>query len=378
VLHAPSDRIDATLDVLAGEAKPVPQWMPVRLHHAAANVGARIVLLEEAPIAPGSSGRVQLVLERPIAAGEGDRFVVRDTAGQRTIGGGRFLDLRAPQRRRRTAERLKQLAAHGLADAEASLAARLAAAPFFVDLTAYARDRILGSDELDAIAKRLALVRVAAPGSEVALAGASFERLKASVATALAAFHAGNPDLPGMGLERLRAEIEPRLPAPVLSALLPLLARDGVLAFEAARVRLPAHKAALAPRDASLWARIAPLLSDAARFRPPRVHDLAASVGGDDATVRRLLKALARMGIVSEVAEDHFFLRATIAEMVEVAADLAAAAPDGQFGAAQFRDRLDNGRKVAIQILEFLDRHGVTARRGDLRRMNPQRRHLFR
>jgi selenocysteine-specific elongation factor len=45
---------------------------------------------------------------------------------------------------------------------------------------------------------------------------------------------------------------------------------------------------------------------------------------------------------------------------------------------AEFRDQLDNGRKVAIQILEFLDRHGVTLRRGDLRRMNKHRLDLFR
>ena len=58
-------------------------------------------------------------------------------------------------------------------------------------------------------------------------------------------------------------------------------------------------------------------------------------------------------------------------------ADIAAAAPQGQFTAAQFRDRLDNGRKVAIQILEFFDRHGVTLRRGDLRRINRHRLDLF-
>ncbi len=49
-----------------------------------------------------------------------------------------------------------------------------------------------------------------------------------------------------------------------------------------------------------------------------------------------------------------------------------------EFIAAQFRDRLDNGRKVAIQILEFFDRHGVTMRRGDLRRINQHRLDLFR
>ncbi len=38
---------------------------------------------------------------------------------------------------------------------------------------------------------------------------------------------------------------------------------------------------------------------------------------------------------------------------------------------------MDNGRKVAILILEFFDRHGVTLRRGDLRRVNPRRLDLF-
>ncbi len=43
----------------------------------------------------------------------------------------------------------------------------------------------------------------------------------------------------------------------------------------------------------------------------------------------------------------------------------------------QFRDRLDNGRKVAIQILEYFDRQGFTMRRGDWRRINPNRTGMF-
>ena len=89
-LHAPTERIDAALRVLPSEPKPITQWMPARLHHAAAEAGARVVLLGDRPIAPGESARVQIVLDRPIAAAVGDRFVLRDTSGQRTIGGGRF------------------------------------------------------------------------------------------------------------------------------------------------------------------------------------------------------------------------------------------------------------------------------------------------
>ena len=65
------------------------------------------------------------------------------------------------------------------------------------------------------------------------------------------------------------------------------------------------------------------------------------------------------------------------AEMVRIIAAVQAAAPDGWVTAAAFRDRLQNGRKVAIEILDFYDRQGVTLRRGDLRRINPHRADLF-
>ncbi len=103
---------------------------------------------------PAPRRRVQLVLERPIAAACGDRFVLRDTSAQRTIGGGRFLDLRAPQRRRRTAERHAQLDALAHREPEAALAALLACAPYHVDLSTFARDHALASAELEEASKR--------------------------------------------------------------------------------------------------------------------------------------------------------------------------------------------------------------------------------
>jgi selenocysteine-specific elongation factor len=83
------------------------------------------------------------------------------------------------------------------------------------------------------------------------------------------------------------------------------------------------------------------------------------------------------MGFVDELAHDHFFLRQTVHEMVTIVAAVAADEEGGAFAAARFRDRVANGRKVAIQILEFFDRHGVTLRRGDLRRVNRNRLDLF-
>jgi selenocysteine-specific elongation factor len=374
-LHAPTARIDATLRVLASETRPVTQWMPVRLHHAAADVAARIVLLGEA-VAPGTEAYVQLVLEQPIAAAVGDRFVIRDTTAQRTLGGGRFLDLRAPARKRRTPERRAQLEASALADPAATLAALLGRWPFYLDLDAFARDRALSGAVIDDLVARGEVIHVA--GTALGLSPAIWATLRRALAETLKKFHAEHPDLQGIGLERLRLQLEPRLPALSFLSVLQSLAGAREVVLDGAWVRLPDHEVRLTPSDEKLWSRIRPLLGGAERFRPPRVRDIGNALGAPETDVRRLMKILGRMGRLDEIANDHFFLRSTVAEIVEIAADIAAQAEANQFTAAQLRDRLDNGRKVAIQILEFFDRHGVTLRRGDLRRINKHRLDLFR
>jgi selenocysteine-specific elongation factor len=374
-LHAPTSRIDVALRLLPSELTPIGQWAPVRLHHAANELAARVVLLGDESVRSGVDARVQLVLERPIAAAVGDRFVVRDTSAQRTIGGGRFLDLRAPARKRRTPHRQAQLEALAIADAESALVALLNRAPRYLDLGAFARDRALAASHIDAMVDRHRMVCLGAP--PLVLLPNAWTEFKVNLTATLNAFHADNPDLPGIGRERLRLQLEPRLPAPAFAVALVDLARAGELKLDGAWVRAPGHEVRLTAQDARAWANIKPLLGDQARFRPPRVRDLAELLTIPEAQVRRLLKLVGRMGKVDEIAHDHFFLRPTVAEMVNVAVDLANNAANGQFTAAQFRDRLDNGRKVAIQVLEFLDRHGVTLRRGDLRRINKHRLDLF-
>ncbi len=374
-LHAPTERIDATLRLLPGEAKPISQWFPARLHHAATEVGARIVLLGDDPIQPGGSADVQLVLDRPIAAVALDRFVIRDVSAQRTLGGGRFIDLRPPARRRRTPERQVQRAALALADPQVAFATLLAAPPFAADLAIFARDRALTAAQ----AKQLAglAVLLEAGDARIAIASDRWRRMTTEVLERLAGYHTDNPDQQGIGRERLRLALQPRLPAPVFVVALQKMAASGEIVLDGSFVRLATHTARLTPADETAWATVAPLLVGVERFRPPRVRDIAAATGLAEREVRRLLKLAGRMGRVDEVAHDHFFLRPVVHEMVTILADIAAQTEGGEFTAAQFRDRVENGRKVAIQILEFFDRHGVTLRRNDLRWVNRHRLDLF-
>lgn len=381
-LHAPSLRIDASVTVLAGEPKPLGAWFPVRLHHASVEVGARLVPLSDEALAPGGGGLAQLVLDTPVAAAVGDRYVIRDTSAQRTIGGGRFLDLRAPARKRRTPERLAQLAVLDGDDPQVVLAGLLELDPYHLDLDAFVRDRALEAGAPERLTAGLGLILLGTPGARLALSARRWALYREALLESLAAFHAANPDLAGMGAEKLRLALAPRLPKPAFMEALRRLAGEGGLVLEGAWVRLAGHEVRLTRADELLWDAIAPRLGGMERFRPPRVRDIAGLSGEAEGDIRRLMKLLARLGRVDEVAHDHFFLRASVAELVGMAAELASASPDRQFGASAFRDRVERdaapaGRKVAIQILEFLDRHGVTLRRGDQRRINPHRLDLF-
>jgi selenocysteine-specific elongation factor len=157
-LHAPTARIDASLRVLASERRPIGQWFPVKLHHAAAEVPGRIVVLRDEPIAPGEAAYVQLVLERPLAAAVGDRFVVRDTSSSRTVGGGFLIDLRAPERRRRTADRQAEIAALARPDPAEALCEALRGPLGWLDLDAFCRDRALASFDITRLIFDLGLV----------------------------------------------------------------------------------------------------------------------------------------------------------------------------------------------------------------------------
>ena len=369
-LHAPTDRIDAWLTVLAGEPKPIGTWFPARLHSHAVEAGARIVPLSD-PIRPGGGGPVQIVLDRPIAAAIHDRFILRDVSASRTIGGGRFLDLRPPARKRRTPERLALIDAALADDPAAALAAMLAVAP--VDLPGFARDRSLSQP---ALAQAVRGADAATIG-DLAISRTVLDALQTRLTAILAQFHDDNPDLPGLGRERLRLALQPRLPKDAFLTFLRAQSDAGCAVLDGAFVRLPGHEVRLTPDDEALWDRIAPLLGGDTRFRPPRVRDIATGFGIDEREVRRVLKLTQKLGRTDQIAQDHFFARPVTAEMVAILHDVAAQAPDGWFTAAAFRDRVQNGRKVAIEILDFFDRHGLTLRRGDLRRINPHRADLF-
>lgn len=361
-------RLDVELSLVDSAPRALAQWVPVHFHCGASDVTARVTVLGPQALAPGEDGLAQVQLATALPLRHGDRFVLRDTSARRTIGGGRVLDPRAPARRRQTPERLARLAAMRPRDPDAALAALLALPPHVEDLAIFEADRGLTPAHTAAIVAAHDLALVTAPAARFAMAAATRQAVEETILARLAALHAESPELPGLALDRLRTQLASPPARPLLAALCDGLVADGRLARRGPWFHLPDHVAQLGEEDRRIADVALPLLEQD-RFRPPRVRDIAGAIGFHETRVRRACKALVRTGALIEVAHDHFFPRATVLEMAAIARRLGEAADGGRFTAAAFRDALDNGRKVAIQILEFFDRNGLTHRTGDLRRV---------
>ena len=361
-LHVATDRADVRLKLLASEDQPLKHWSPVHVHLGAAHVMGRVALIEDDKLAPGASGLAQLVLEEKVGALAGDRIVLRDPSATRTLAGATVIDPFGPPRNRRSERRRSELAALDNADAEV-LPKLLRLESGFVELARFGQSRNLRPAEVENLLR-------AAGGESLEGFGFLAETLAAArldIVDSLKAFHEAKPDAPGLQPERLRVTLKRRWPIPVFRILLDREVRAKKVTVDGPFLRLPGHSLVLGPKDEALWNKVAAELQRE-RFKPPRVRDFAQAYSVPEVDMRRLLQRLARIGRVVEVAPDQYFLRPVVAEMIAIAH-----AFGRDFTAAEFRDKLDNGRKVAILILEFFDRHGVTVRRGDLRRTVPQK-----
>ena len=94
---APSYRLDCSLTVLPGAPRGLRPGEPVMVHHATAEVPARVAVRGGAEIAPGESGDAQLRMRDRVVAAAGDHVIVRLTAPAITVAGGTVTDPAPPR-----------------------------------------------------------------------------------------------------------------------------------------------------------------------------------------------------------------------------------------------------------------------------------------
>lgn len=366
--HVPTARLDVRLSVLGSESRPLAHWTSVHLHIGAAALSARVAILGARSIAPGTSGLAQLVFEEPIGAWRADRFIVRDQSAQRTIAGGMVLDSFGPTRGRSRPERLAHLLAMEIPVASSSLMALLDGGALGVNLTRFAQAWNLTSDEMDVLQRTLPIKVVADGTGLVALTLVQWDVLQDALHTALGEWHTVQPESLGLTETALWKLCAVQTGFTVLRAAVKSLLADGRVVREGMSLRLPGHRASLSAQNAELLEKVSVLLQ-VGGLRPPIVGELAAALGMELPLLLEFLQRVSALGHLVRIAKNRFFLPETVSTLGQLAQVLATESVDGKFDAAQYRDRSGIGRNLTIQVLEFLDRAGITQLVGERRFM---------
>jgi selenocysteine-specific elongation factor len=366
-IHRPTRRIDANVKVLAAESEPLAHWTPVHFHLGTEAVTGRIAVRRGESIAPGESRIVQIILDRPIGCLHGDRFILRDQSATRTIGGGTVVDPFAPAVRRNSPARQKTVAALAAASPEDALRQLSATATDGIDLAAFETAFNLDEATAASLYRKLDIV-VFGRGERVGIAASRRDELANAIVSEVTRLHREDPKSLGLELASLPQRLQVRLPEWLVSQMARDLAHARKIEIAGTRVRRPGHDATSNPEDEKLWQRILPALQKDTPL-PPSIKELAEQLRLPDRAVSDFLHRKSRGGEPIKVMPDRFLLRSTVERLAQTAEATAAAKSNGQFTAADYRDRCGASRKLSIEVLEYFDRIGYTQRIGDVRRI---------
>ena len=338
----PSERIIVSLQTHT----PLTQWQPLHIHHAASHITGRVSLLE--------NDLAELVFDSPLWLADNDRLVLRDISARETLAGARVVMLDPPRRGKRKPEYLQWLAALAKAsDDRSALDIHLERGA--VDLAAFAWARQLSGEGLRLLTQEPGFIQA---GNRLLNAPVA-ARWQRKVLSTLATYHEQHQDEPGPGRERLRRMALPMEDDALVLLLIENMRESGVIASHHGWLHLPEHKAGFTAEQDAVWQKVAALFGD----EPWWVRDLARETHTDEQLMRQVLRHAAQQGMIVAIVKDRYYRNDRIVAFANLIRELDQAR--GSTCAADFRDRLNVGRKLAIQILEYFNRIGFTRRRGN-------------
>lgn len=338
----PSERVIVSLQTHL----PLTQWQPLHIHHAASHITGRISLLE--------NDLAELVFDSPLWLADNDRLVLRDISARETLAGARVVTLHSPRRGKRKPEYLHWLAALAqTTDDKTALLVHLERGA--VNLADFAWARQLSEEGLRQLTQEPGFIQA---GNSLlnAPVAAHWQR---KILNTLATYHEQHQDEPGPGRERLRRMALPMEDDALVLLLIENMRETGVIKSHHGWLHLPDHKAGFTAEQEAVWQKVASLFGD----EPWWVRDLARQTNTDEQVMRQVLRHAAQQGLIVAIVKDRYYRNDRIVAFANLIRELDQ--ERGSTCAADFRDRLNVGRKLAIQILEYFNRIGFTRRRGN-------------
>jgi len=356
----PSEVLDAALEISPRGNRRLRGGAQVRIHHGSANLLANVVFFSHKELAPGEQALAQLKLEARAFVFAGDRFVLRDSAGQNTLAGGVVLDPDPSRKLFRSETRLGFLRQRAESRDEAL---PFVASQISRDLAVRRSELLLKSNfsaaDISHAVSRLDAEEKLVLRGDFAVDAARWQLLLRNAANAIEARHRAHPEQAGLPLSDLRVHLQAELPfADLFEFLVADLCRNEFVQV-GNTIRRVTHQRALSPPLQAAAAKLRSLLL-AKPFDPPSRKQL-----GPDSISQQALRFLIETGEIVEINAEVVMVAEGLKRMTELIRQYIR--NNGPATVSDLRQEVGCSRRIIVPLLERLDRDGVTTRNGDVR-----------
>jgi selenocysteine-specific elongation factor len=364
--------LDASLRLFEHDRK-LGIWSQVEFHLGTYENQAKVHLLDGDGLTGGDTGMVQIHLETPCVVRSGDRFVIRSTASDLTLGGGEVVDPSPLHHRRRRPKLIHSLARLTEGGLPELIAAEVRKHPCALSYEEIAQTlNILPGEVRGALAPCLpeGIVCHTAGDQSYLIDSNLIERLGRRALEAIADFHRQNP------LSEKGRTTEELVGLVGLGGDSALVTVQWVLAnLEAeGKIKKVGRTWALTDRPARPDPRLEGQVEFVANYiaergmNVPRMSEIvkeAARQGINQETLDQILRALVERKAIC-FADDIYLPASLVASCRDKLLRTLAERDEGMT-VAEFRDLVSGSRKTCLALLSLFDAEGVTRRVGDLR-----------
>lgn len=364
-----SNRLDVRLTLLKNLSKPLLNRSRVRFYLGTAEALCRVVLLDRDELGLGDTAYAQLIMEKHIVAGRGDRFILRSYSPMRTVGGGVVIEPAAPKHKRMCDEVITSLEARAQGDPEQIALEILRADPprlftggEMAKVTGVAPEAIKNALDILVAQKKVYQFRI---DQEVHFFSyEAYRHWLEKTTKKLGAYHRDYPLRDGIPREELRSRIFSILSTRQMLALLKIMEEQGMVKLSEQTVTLSDFSPSLKGRRQEILSYIEQEFKNGG-LHPPSWNDVILRTNLESNEAQEFLQYCLRLNILVKVAGDLYFHADSIKEARRLLLD--AFLPKEPFALGQARDIWQNSRKYALPLLEYFDQCKITRRMGDKR-----------
>ncbi|MCG6534023.1 MAG: selenocysteine-specific translation elongation factor, partial [Syntrophales bacterium LBB04] len=364
----PSIRLDVCVEYLSNNSRKLKNRNLVRFHVGTNEVIGRTILLDREDVEPGAKASAQVVLESPIVAMAGDRFVIRSYSPVTTIGGGMIVDP-LPKKHKRNSEKTNHeidLLHDGTDTERAAIIIERSGIDGIgiseLEMRTGIHQNIL-KDILGILFSTKQVVILDGDESRI-VSFSIYQNLQGRILLEMRAYHERYPLKEGISKEELRSTVGQFARPKLFNMAVRELEKRGEIVVERENIRLFGHRVDLKGELEDMRSKIAETYVGAG-LAPPSIKELMEKFAGQGSLADSVINVMLKEGSLIKINEDLYFHKEVLTRLREDYKSLLVR--DGKATPASMKELTGLSRKFIIPLMEYFDITKLTIRAGDHR-----------